>query len=144
MGAWDYGIFQSDADMNIADEISDDVGKFANVADISLLAPEDEEATVATLNNGHCTTLRERYHAKKQYHNIFFLCGLAMRFGANISADQTNTLEKLTNEITNHDKAKSQMLKAVKDYKSGEAYDFKSPGVEQTMTEGAATGGDPC
>lgn len=70
MGAWGYGLFQSDADLDVMDEISEEAGKLAKNPDFTFWYPENEKEVVKKLNNGLYHQLLALFQQKKWDHGV--------------------------------------------------------------------------
>lgn len=64
MGAWGYGLFQSDADLDVMEEISDEAGKLAKDSNFTFWYPENEKEVVEKLNSGLYHQLLELFQKK--------------------------------------------------------------------------------
>jgi hypothetical protein len=147
MGAWGYGLFQSDSDLDVLDEISSDVGKRINEPDVHLYHPENRKHVVNKLNDGVFHQLLEEYPAKKWKHGIILLGAASMQLGGHISEDDLKMLRTALIKTPMFDEAKAQMEKGLTEYKNdGTAWDFGSKGLIDTMMSmgdsGAAGGGE--
>jgi len=87
MGAWEYGLFQSDNELDTMEEISSEAGKITNDPDFTLWYPKNKAATVSKLNDGLFHQLLERFQAKKWKHGIIYLAALNMQLGVKISEE---------------------------------------------------------
>ena len=134
MGAWGYGLFQSDADLDVADDISDEAGRLANDPDFTFLYPENHDAVVTKLNSGLFHQLLENFQAKNWKHGVIYLGALSMQLGVKIVEEDMRVLKETLTRVRMYDEAKEQMRKGLEGYKSdGVAWDFESPGVIETM-----------
>ena len=70
MGAWGYGLFQSDADLDVMEEISDEAGKLAKDPDFTFWYPEKEKEVVEKLNSGLYHQLLVLFQQKKWDHGV--------------------------------------------------------------------------
>lgn len=70
MGAWGYGLFQSDADLDKVDEISDEAGKLAKDPKFTFWYPENKDEVVGKLNNGLYHQLLQQFQGKKWDHGV--------------------------------------------------------------------------
>jgi hypothetical protein len=52
MGAWGYGLFQSDAELDLCQDISFEAAKLTKDPEFELFHPEDRVAVVNKLNDG--------------------------------------------------------------------------------------------
>lgn len=143
MGAWGHGLFQSDADLDVADDISDQAGRLANDPDFTLLYPEKRDQVVHKLNAGIFHQLLEKFQAKNWKHGIIYLGALSMQLGVKIVDEDMLVLKKTLPRVTMYDLAKEQMRKGLEGYKNnGEAWDFESPGVVETMAGSKSENGE--
>lgn len=134
MGAWGYGLFQSDADLDVADDISDEAGRLANDPDFTFSHPENHDTTVTKLNGGLFHQLLEKFQTKNWKHGVIYLGALSMRLGVKIAEEDMRVLKETLTRVRMYNEAKEQMHKGLEGYKSdGVAWDFKSPGVIETM-----------
>ena len=133
MGAWGYGLFQSDADLEICDEISSEAAKLAKDATLRLLRPKNRAAVVNKLNAGILDQLLIEYETIKWDHGVVYLGALAMQLGARITIEQIATLHKTLKRTPMYDEAKAQMQKGLNQYKGdGKPHDFESLGLHDT------------
>jgi len=147
MGAWGYGLFQSDSDLDVLDEISGDVGKRINEPDIHLYHPENRKHVIDKLDDGVFHQLLEEYQAKKWKHGVILLGAATMQLGGHVSEDDMNLLRTTLKKTPMHEEAKAQMQKGFDGYKNdGTAWDFGSKGLIDTMMSmgdgGATSGGE--
>ena len=134
MGAWGYGLFQSDADLDICDDISSEAAKLAKEPELELFRPKDPAATVKKLNAGLFNQLLTDFEAVKWDHGVIYLGALAMQLGAHITIAQIAMMHKTLKRTPMYDDAKIQIQKGLDKYKNdGNPYDFESPGVIETM-----------
>lgn len=134
MGAWGHGLFQSDADLDVQGEISDEAGRLANDPDFTLWHPDNHDEVVGKLNAGLFHQLLEKFQAKNWKHGIIYLGALSMQLGVKIAAEDLLVLKETLPRVSMYDEAKEQMRKGLEGYKSdGEAWDFESPGVHETF-----------
>ncbi len=148
MGAWGYGLFQSDSDLDVLDEISSDIGKRINEPDVHLYHPENHKHVVAKLDDGVFHQLLGEYQAKKWKHGAILLGAATMQLGGHIPEDDLKTLRAMLPQTPMYDESKAQMQKGLDGYKNdGTAWDFGSKGLIDTMTSmgggGATSGGEP-
>lgn len=147
MGAWGYGLFQSDSDLDVLDEISSDVGKCINKPEVHLYHPENHKHVVAKLNDGVFHQILAEYQAKKWNHGVILFGAATMQLGGHISDDDMKMLRTMLPQTPMYDESKAQMQKGLDGYKNdGTAWDFGSKGLIDTMMSmgggGAAGGGE--
>ena len=65
MGAWGYGLFQSDDEVDTIEQINAEAGKVANDPEFNFDFPENYEEVVAKLNDGLFHQLLDKFKAKK-------------------------------------------------------------------------------
>ena len=141
MGARGYGIFQSDATMDVADQIDDDFAKLANDAEMKLCCPEDHEKVAAKLNEGVLDQLFKGYSEIGWDYGLFYLDILSMQLGANLSLEKITLLKDITERIKEYPLTKQQMEKGLREYKVGVPYDFESLSLIDTMSSRPAGSG---
>ena len=134
MGARGYGIFQSDADLDVCDEISSEAANLAKIPKLELFCPKNQAAVVKKLNTGLLGQLFIDFEAVKWDHGVIYLGALVMQLGARITLAQIAMMHQTLKRTPMYDKANAQVQKGLNEYKNnGEPYDFKSPGVYETM-----------
>jgi len=89
MGAWGYGIFQSDSDLDIECEISSD-------ANLTLWYPNDEELAEVQkkMNGGLLKELTLKYLAARDCERVIFLAALAMQCGCEVEKEHRKVLKE--------------------------------------------------
>lgn len=70
MGAWGYGLLQSDAELDVVDEIEDEVAKLAKTKRFRLLHPKDPARVKAKLDSGVFHRAFLYFHEKKWNHGV--------------------------------------------------------------------------
>lgn len=65
MGAWGYGLFQSDNELDTIEEINEEAGKLANDPTLNLGFPENHDEVIAKLNAGLFHQVLDKFQAKK-------------------------------------------------------------------------------
>ena len=138
MGAWGSNIFQSDIELDTVSDLGGDVSKLAKDPNIDLWYPDNREEVVTKLNNGIFDTLYDRYKAIRGKYELFYFAAISMQLGVNTSKDQIKYLKTVARRIDTSNEAPKQVLQALKDYKSGEPYEFDSPGLDETVMMMAA------
>jgi len=143
MGAWGLGLFQSDQDLDVLDDLSSDVGKLINEPDVSLYVPQNPEHLATKLNDGVFHQLLVGYQAQKWKHGVIFLGAAMMQVGGHISEDDMKILRTTLKKTPMYDEAKAQMQKGLTEYKNdGTPWDFGSLGLDDTAFV-ALSGGGP-
>ena len=99
MGAWGYGIFQSDPDMDVIDQISEDIAKHTNDPRLNLWHPTSRKYLVAKLNGGTAEHLFKSYTTIKWDYGIFYLGAKMMQHGAKLTPDQRAKLVDVTKTL---------------------------------------------
>lgn len=95
MGAWGYGLFQSDQELDTMDEISSEASKLANDPDFTFWYPENKDEVVTKLNAGLFHQLLEKF---QNIENIDLLQGHWIGFSESLRSigfDQLLSLELL-------------------------------------------------
>lgn len=142
MGAWGGGLFQSDQDLDIAGEISDEAGMNLEMVDDEEMGGKGLEATRKALNDGVLKRLFEKYRqAKPSYgfwessnkYYLVILGALAMQIGAQIEADRMDLLRSVYKGAGLMDEGLVQFQHALKSYQAGTPWNFNSPGLIETM-----------
>ena len=134
MGAWGYGLFQSDTDLDVAGEISSDAAALAGDPELDLLCPENPTVVIAQLNNGLLDKLLTSFMLAKWDHGVVYLGALALQLGAKISVEQNILLRKTLKRTPMYAKANAQMQRGlVWCVKNEGPFDFQSPGVLETI-----------
>ncbi|CAD6575576.1 MAG: hypothetical protein ASARMPREDX12_007382 [Alectoria sarmentosa] len=129
MGAWGYGLFQSDNELDTIEEINKEAGKLANDSTLNLVFPENHSEIVAKLNAGLFHQVLDSWK-----HGIIYLGALAMQLGVRISDQDLQVLRDTLPRAKMYDEAKAQMRKGLDGHKNdGEPWDFESLGLEDTM-----------
>ena len=119
--------------------MSDQAGSLANDPDFTFWYPENRDQVVEKLNAGLFHQLLEKFKAKNWRHVIIYLGALSMQLGVKIGDKDTLVLKKPLPEAKMYDEAREQMRMGLEGYKNdGEAWDFKSPGLHETMASGTA------
>lgn len=65
MGAWGYGLFQSDNELATIEQINEEAGKLANDPELNFDLPDNRDEVVAKLNAGLFHQLLDKFKAKK-------------------------------------------------------------------------------
>ena len=145
MGRWGDGIFQGDADLDVADDISANAGFelwLYWVTDDPEIKALGLEGTREKLNEGVFDALFEKYKAKGDESGFFganhcmvILVLLGMQVGATISKAQI----AYTRSIYRHgagllEGGLEQVSRALKDY-DNKPYDFKIKGLLETAND---------
>ena len=134
MGAWGYGLFQSDAELDFCSEICVEAATFAQDPELDLLYPEDPIPVVTKLNNGLLDQLLTYFVLAQWDHAVIYIGALALQLGAHISVPQNVLLRKTLKRTPMYDEAKAQMQKGlVWCAKNKGPYNFGSLGVEETI-----------
>lgn len=138
MGAWGYGLFQSDNEYDTIEQINEEARKFANDPEFTFDFPEKHEEVVAKLNDGLFHQLLEKFKAKSWKHGIIYLAALSMQLGVKISEKDTRLLRDTLPRTKMYDQARHQMQKALDGYKNnGEGWNFPRPRLEDIIREDA-------
>lgn len=138
MGAWGYGLFQCDSDLDLVDEISYDLAE----EEISIGCPEDPKHVVEKLNSGAFHQLLTDYNAIGWKHGIVLLGAATMRLGGHSSDKDMDVLRATLPKTPMTDEAKAQMSKGLDGYKNnGVEWDFGSKGLLETVMEGIESRG---
>ncbi|KAF2103677.1 hypothetical protein NA57DRAFT_69890 [Rhizodiscina lignyota] len=131
MGAWGYGLFQSDPDLDHADQLSE-------VAGVDLLHPENPAKVRRTLDKGVLAKTFDRYLADKplQKYSIVLLGALAMMLGAKINAKYMNVLRGMYNDTELFPQSKKQFKSGLDSYRNdGTPWDLQCPGVGDVVND---------
>ncbi|KAL8955908.1 MAG: hypothetical protein Q9193_006401 [Seirophora villosa] len=136
MGAWGYGLFQSNSDLDVLTDISADLAILVNDSDIQLYYPEDPKHVAAKLNGGAFHELLSEYKGLGWKHGVILLGAATMWLGGDIAQDDMHVLRTTLQSTPMTDQAKAQMEKGLEGYKNnGEAWDFESKGLHEIMME---------
>ena len=139
MGAWGYGIFQSDQELDVMEEITDEARKLAKNPDFDLWYPENHKDVVTELNAGVFHQLLVKFVDLKWNHGVVYLAALTMQLGATINDTDMQTIRDTLPHTPMYDEAKGQMQKGINEYKSdGKPWDFESMGLHETMASDKA------
>ncbi|EON63549.1 hypothetical protein W97_02777 [Coniosporium apollinis CBS 100218] len=129
MGAWGYGLLQSDHDYDCAGNLSDEAG-------IELFYPEDPEATRKKLDDGTLSRLFDN-HENRTFSpkcTTIILGVLAMQVGAKIEDRHLDLLRSIYRSAGLYEEGERQMRKALERYKNdGTPYSIDSPGLDLTV-----------
>lgn len=140
MGAWGFGLFQNDADLDAISDISEDAAKAMNIPDLDLAMPRNRADVVGKLNAGVFSDLLDQYKVKQWKPGMVFLAAVSMQLGAIIPNEDMKVVRAAMRRL--EFMGKEQMAKALKEYRNnGEAWDFGSPGLVETMTLKTDVGG---
>lgn len=135
MGAWGFGLFQSDNELDTMEEISSEAGRITHDPDFTFWYPENKPETVAKLNDGLFHQLVEKFQIKQWKHGIIYLGALSMQLGVKITEEDMQILRDTLKRVKMFGEAKAQMKKGLDGYKNnGEEWDFGSPGIEETAS----------
>lgn len=137
MGCWGYGLFQSDSDLDLVCEIDEIARRHLPPTIESLQYPNDPSAARAALDAGALDKIYKDL-GNKPITYLVYLFVMAMQLGCKISDWQREALGELVTMGGFYDVAQEQVAKALKEYKEGEAYDFNSLGLLDTMSLKAA------
>ena len=133
MGAWGYGLFKSDVDLDITEQISEEAGKLAHDPDFTFWYPENQTHVVDTLNAGLFHQLLDKFRAKNWKSGVIYLGALSMQLGAKIPEEDMQVLKETLDEVKMYDEAEEQMRTALRGYKNdGVAWNFESLGLDET------------
>ncbi|KAI4092287.1 MAG: hypothetical protein LQ344_003531 [Seirophora lacunosa] len=136
MGAWGYGLFQSNSDLDVLADISADLAKLVNESEIRLYCPEDPKHVAAKLNGGAFHKLLSEYKGLGWKHGVILLGAATMWLCGYIAQDDMHFLRATLQSTPMTDQAKAQMEKGLEVYKNnGEAWDFGSKGLHEIMME---------
>ena len=136
MGAWGYGILQSDQELDIMADISDQAGKLTKIRNFSFWYPKDQDEAVRRLNAGAFHQLLQKFQTKKWKHGIIYLGALSMRIGVTISQPDMHVIRDSLKRVKMYDEARGQMEEALKGYKNGESWNFAGLGLVEDMRHG--------
>ncbi|KAF6230534.1 hypothetical protein HO133_004878 [Letharia lupina] len=134
MGAWGYGLFQSDNELDTIEEINEEAGKLANDPLFNFEFPKNHDEVVAKLNAGLFHQLLAKFQAKNWKHGIIYLGALSVQLGVKIGDEDMRVLRDTLPRTKMYDEARAQMQKGLDGYKNdGEAWHFESLGLEDTI-----------
>ena len=130
---------ESDADLDVIGDISDQAGQLANDRDFNFWYPNNREKVVEKLNARLFHQLLDKFRAKNWKHGIIYLGALSMQLGVKISDEEMLVLKETLPRTRMYDEAKEQMRVGLEGYKNdGEPWDFKNPGLQETASLGTA------
>jgi hypothetical protein len=131
MGAWGYGLLQSDPDLDHAAQLSEVIG-------VELYYPENPDEVRRTLDHGALSKTFDRYLAEKppQTYAIVILAVLAMKLGAKIETKYMNILRGIYQSTKLFPKSKKQFKEGLDTYKNdGTPWDLHCPGVDEVAAD---------
>ncbi|KAL8902188.1 MAG: hypothetical protein Q9207_004841 [Kuettlingeria erythrocarpa] len=132
MGAWGYGLFQSDNEFDVVvSDIDEEARKLAKDAIITLFHPKNKKRVVKKLNDGLFHELLQLFIRKEWNHGVIYLAVLSMQLGAIIPAKDLAYVHKTLLRTPMYDEAKAQVQKGLDSYK-GEAWDFECKDIVET------------
>lgn len=132
MGAWGFGLFQSDADLDLICEI-DSLAQAYLPPKSSLEYPENRDVVRDALDQGSLAQILAQFPSSPTA--TVYTIVLAMQLGAKISDEQRKMLGKQVEQGSFYDVAKQQVARAVKDYPNdGTPWEFNSLGLMDTMS----------
>ncbi|KAL8865057.1 MAG: hypothetical protein Q9198_009497 [Flavoplaca austrocitrina] len=130
MGAWGYGLLESDAELDVVDEIEDEVAKIAKTKRFRLLHPKHPARVKERLDGGVFHRAFLYFHEKKWNHGMIYLVVMAMRLGSTIPADDLAQVTQTLKETPMYKEAKEQLELGLAGYKNnGEPWDFQSKSI---------------
>ncbi|KAL8847647.1 MAG: hypothetical protein Q9221_007335 [Calogaya cf. arnoldii] len=139
MGAWGYGLLQSDAELDVVDEIEVEIAKLAKKRRCRLLAPKDPARVCKFLNDGLFHRAFQYFQEKKWNHGMIYLVVLAMRLGCLIPTEDLADVAKTLKDTPMYKEAKGQLELGLATYKNnGEPMDFGSKGMIETANASAS------
>ncbi|KAL8874741.1 MAG: hypothetical protein Q9198_006810 [Flavoplaca austrocitrina] len=122
MGAWGYGLFQSDNEFDVVvSDIDEETCKLAKDPNLTLFNPKNKKRVVKKLNNGLFRELLQLFVRKEQ----------RMESRSKIPAKELAYVHQTLNRTPMYEEAKAQVQKGLEGYK-GEAWDFESKGLIET------------
>ncbi|KAL8854738.1 MAG: hypothetical protein Q9221_000521 [Calogaya cf. arnoldii] len=128
MGAWGYGLFQSDNEFDVVvSDIDEEACKLAKDPKLTLFNPKNKKRVVKKLNNGLFHDLLQLFVRKEWNHGVIYLAVLSMQLGVKIPATDLTYVHQTLNRTPMYEEAKAQVQKGLDGYK-GEAWDFESKG----------------
>ncbi|KAL8901588.1 MAG: hypothetical protein Q9192_000470 [Flavoplaca navasiana] len=113
MGAWGYGLFQSDNEFDVVvSDIDEEACKLAKDPKLTLFNPKNKKRVVKKLNDGLFHELLQLWEPKSRPKDLTFV-------------------HEILNRTPMYEEAKVQVQKGLEGYK-GEAWDFESKGLVET------------
>ncbi|KAL8835985.1 MAG: hypothetical protein Q9176_006554 [Flavoplaca citrina] len=132
MGAWGYGLFQSDNEFDVVvSDIDEEACKLSKDPKLTLFKPKKEKRVVKKLNDGLFRELLQLFVRKEWNHGVIYLAVLSMQLGAKIPAKDLAYVHQTLTRSPMYEEAKAQVQKGLEGYK-GEAWDFESNGLVET------------
>ncbi|KAL8887831.1 MAG: hypothetical protein Q9192_006267 [Flavoplaca navasiana] len=130
MGAWGYGLLQSDAELDVVDEIEDEVAKIAKTKRFRLFHPKHPARVKERLDGGVFHRAFLYFQEKKWNHGMIYLVVMAMTLGSIIPAEDLAQITQTLKETPMYKEAKGQLELALAGYKNnGEPWDFQSKSI---------------
>jgi hypothetical protein len=135
MGAWGDGLLQSDGDLDVVDEMGPEMG-----LDPLWHCPDDPDHVRRELDDGKFSAkFAELRKQQTAYHGwadpkyaLILLTAVAMGLGVTITDDKRTYLEKLVLLLSLQEQAHGDMMRALREYKSGTPYRVAGPGLIET------------
>ncbi|KAL8660215.1 MAG: hypothetical protein Q9226_000016 [Calogaya cf. arnoldii] len=132
MGAWGYGLFQSDNEFDVVvSDIDEEACKLAKDPKLTLFNTKNKKRVVKKLNDGLFHDLLQLFVRKEWNHGVIYLAVLSMQLGVRILATDLTYVQQTLNRTPMYAEAKAQVQKGLDGYK-GEPWDFESKGIVET------------
>ncbi|KAI4189909.1 MAG: hypothetical protein LQ346_005026 [Caloplaca aetnensis] len=142
MGAWGYGLFESDSDLEVLAEITSDLGQLIDDEHIQLYYPPHPQRVAEKLNEGAFHQLLTDYSAQGWKHGVILLGAVMMQLGGLISTDDLALLRTTIKDTPMTHQAKEQMCRATDGYTNdGRRWKFGSRSLRVAMMHFSARTG---
>ncbi|KAL8645930.1 MAG: hypothetical protein Q9226_007076 [Calogaya cf. arnoldii] len=139
MGAWGYGLLQSDAELDVVDEIEVEVARLAKKKKCRIMHPKQPARVASFLNDGLFHRAFQYFQERKWNHGMIYLVVLAMRLGCVIPTEDLADVAQTIKDTPMYKEAKGQLELGLATYKNnGEPMDFGSKGMIETANASAS------
>ncbi|OCL10414.1 hypothetical protein AOQ84DRAFT_427190 [Glonium stellatum] len=147
MGAWGLGLFQSDYDYEVVDQLASEAGLRCSSSQ-QLLHPKDPDQVRRHLNSGILSALITKYMAIHSAHpslreskqdfatpsyKLVIIGALAMQLGCHLSKEFKAWLGGNYGKVGLMRDATKQMMEGLAVYENGKPHDFRSLGLNDTL-----------